>query len=183
MDVHDYKFFNTRQQGISIEEVVRSIVRFVQDGLPDRYRYRIIVTSDAVAKEGKGQIVPFATAVIVHRIGHGAIFFVTRTTRDDIPTFRDRIYNETMLSITLAQEIRDQLKEYLHDDYLRSDNFVIDADVGENGKSKILIREIVGMIQGNGFNARIKPEGIGVRVADKYVRPTRVPTKVILKPA
>ncbi len=180
MGEKDYTFFNTTKQSLSLVDVVREIVHYVGEGFPDRYQYRIIVSTDTLAREGKGEIVTFVTAIVIHQIGHGARFFASRTTRDDIYTFRDRIYLETIRSITLAQELRSRLKEFIHEDYLLSENFMIDADVGENGKSKVLVREIIGLIVGNGFNARVKPEGIGVYVADKFVRP--VSPRIILKP-
>ena len=47
----------------------------------------------------------------------------------------------------------------------------IHLDVGENGKTKELIRDIVGMITGTGFAARIKPDSFGAsKVADKHTR-------------
>lgn len=156
---------------MSLRDVVEDIAGYVASAMLATERFRIMVASDAVAREGKGETVSFATAIVVHQIGHGARFYVTRTVRDDIPTFRDRIYTETMLSITLAQELRSRLASYMDEDFLRSEYFVIDADVGENGKSKVLIREIIGMVTGNGFHVRVKPDAEGVHVADKFVRP------------
>jgi predicted RNase H-related nuclease YkuK (DUF458 family) len=44
-------------------------------------------------------------------------------------------------------------------------------DVGEKGQTKDLIREVVGMVVGSGFDARIKPDSFGAsKVADKYTK-------------
>ena len=175
----DFTFFNTKSQNLSLEDVVGEIVAYIGNGLIEKRPYRIIVTSDALAREGMGKAVTFVTAIVVHEVGHGARFFITRSVRTDIPTFRDRIYTETMRSITLAQELRSKLKDHFDEDYLLSDYFVIDADVGENGKTKALIREIVGMIRGSGFYARIKPDAEGVAAADKFVRPLTPETVLV----
>ncbi|HAV21575.1 MAG TPA: hypothetical protein DCX02_06940, partial [Firmicutes bacterium] len=42
-------------------------------------------------------------------------------------------------------------------------------DIGRNGGTKDLIREIVGMVTGTGFEAKIKPDAYGAtKVADKH---------------
>ena len=47
----------------------------------------------------------------------------------------------------------------------------IHLDVGNNGATKTLIKEVVGMVVGSGFNARIKPDSYGASsVADKYTK-------------
>jgi predicted RNase H-related nuclease YkuK (DUF458 family) len=47
----------------------------------------------------------------------------------------------------------------------------IHLDVGEQGKTKEIVREVVGMVTGSGFDARIKPESYGASsVADKYTK-------------
>ena len=45
----------------------------------------------------------------------------------------------------------------------------IHADVGEKGRTKDMIREVVGMIKSNGFEAKIKPESFAASVvADRF---------------
>jgi predicted RNase H-related nuclease YkuK (DUF458 family) len=45
----------------------------------------------------------------------------------------------------------------------------IHADVGENGQTKDMIKEVVGLIKGNGFEPKIKPESfVASTVADRY---------------
>lgn len=164
-----------------MKSVVNEIVAYVREDSDSRYR--IIVTTDSPGQEGRGIIVPFSTVITIHRIGKGGRVIIHRTSRDDIVTFRDRIYRETILSITLAQELRTKLKEYISEDYLLSENFEVHADVGENGKSRQMVREVTGMIIGSGFNVKIKPEAVGVRIADRFVRPAYRAVKPIFKVA
>jgi len=45
----------------------------------------------------------------------------------------------------------------------------IHADIGENGQTKDMIKELTGLIRGNGFEPKIKPEAyIASVVADRY---------------
>lgn len=162
---------------LTFEEVLKEIVGFVSQDADSRYR--LIVTTDSPGREGKGLIIPFSTVITIHRIGKGGRVLIHRSIRDDIYTFRDRIYRETVLSITLAQELRSGLKHYIHEDYLLSENFEIHADVGENGKSRQMVREVEGMIVGSGFHVKIKPEAVGARIADRFVRPAyRIPQQI-----
>ena len=47
----------------------------------------------------------------------------------------------------------------------------IHLDVGEQGKTKEIIREVVGMVTGSGFDAIIKPDSYGAsKVADKFTK-------------
>jgi hypothetical protein len=57
---------------------------------------------------------------------------------------------------------------------LKSNNFqynfrYIHADIGENGQTRDMIKELTGMIIGNGFEPKIKPESyVASSLADKY---------------
>lgn len=178
----EHNYFTTFDgRKLDLDGVVQAIVRFV--GEDQESRYRIIVTTDSPGQEGRGLVIPFSTVIAIHRIGKGGRVLIHRSVRDNIHTFRDRIYRETVLSITLAQELRSGLKHYIHEDYLLSENFEIHADVGENGKSRQMVREVEGMIIGSGFHVKIKPEAVGVRIADRFVRPAYRVSQPILKTA
>ena len=45
----------------------------------------------------------------------------------------------------------------------------IHADVGEKGQTQEMIKEVTGIIRGNGFEPKIKPESFAAsNVADRY---------------
>ena len=158
---------------LNLKEVFKEIISYI--GEDTESRYRLIVTTDSPGQEGRGFIIPFSTVIVMHRIGKGGRVIIHRTSHDDIYTFRERIYRETILSITLAQELRNGLTGKIEEDYLLSENFEVHADVGNNGKSRQMVREVQGMIIGSGFQVKIKPEGVGARIADRFVRPaTRI---------
>ncbi|OGH30159.1 MAG: hypothetical protein A3F30_00705 [Candidatus Levybacteria bacterium RIFCSPHIGHO2_12_FULL_37_12] len=48
-------------------------------------------------------------------------------------------------------------------------NLEIHIDVGEHGDTRDMIKEVVGMVTGNGYVAKTKPEAYGASyVADKH---------------
>ncbi len=76
-----------------------------------------------------------------------------------------------MLSIELAQLLRDTLDKKLKAIKIPLDYRFryIHADVGERGATRDMIKEITGLILGNGFEPKIKPESfVASVVADRY---------------
>lgn len=125
----------------------------------------VVIGTDSQSHNGS---VDFVTALIVYRHGLGGRYFWTKTSKQRVATLREKIYHEAMLSITLAQDVRGSLRTRLSFPAL-DDLMEIHVDVGEVGETRHLIREVVGMIHGNGFTARIKPEAYGAStVADRH---------------
>lgn len=155
------KFFNIVGSELGLEEVVRAISDFVRQK-PQR-KYKIIVGTDSAARSE----VRFVTAVTIWRIGNGGIHFWTRSEKTICHDLRERIYQETIHSITLAQELRGRLKEKLGDEFFWDDQ--IHIDIGENGPTRDFIDSVVGMVRGYGFDAVIKPYAFGASiVADRH---------------
>ncbi|MGI6575851.1 MAG: ribonuclease H-like YkuK family protein [bacterium] len=83
---------------------------------------------------------------------------------------RQRIFYEASLSLDTASRLTALLAESGHADLADLD-VEVHLDVGKEGETKEMIREIVGMVTGSGFNARIKPESYGAStVADRYTK-------------
>lgn len=156
--------FHSQTKGlISLDEVIKEIVLFIKKE-PQCY-YKVIIGTDSEACD----CTVFVTAVIVWRVGNGAIHFWTKSEPCRFSSFRDRIWQEAMNSITLAQEVRTRLKTVLGDDFFWDGN-EIHVDIGREGKTKELIDGVVGMIKGYNFEPVIKPEAFGASiVADKHI--------------
>lgn len=161
MTIENEKFLDISGQQYVLEEVVVRIHAFIAD--KPRERYQIIIGSDS----RPGVEVQFITAITIRRIGNGGIYFWTRSKPGRYTTLRDRIYQETMLSVTLAQELRGRLQEALGDEYFWNDQ--VHIDVGERGETRELIPSVVGIVKGYGFEAVIKPDAFGACVvADRH---------------
>ncbi|PIP57634.1 hypothetical protein COX03_02020 [Candidatus Woesebacteria bacterium CG22_combo_CG10-13_8_21_14_all_39_10] len=158
--------FNSPTKGsLTVEEVINDVANFVKDE-PGNY-YRLVIGTDSQTKStgGKPEI-DFVTAVVVHRKGRGARYFWKKEKKDKIPMLRDKIYTETLLSLSCAQELVPLLRKAVSP---AKYDFEIHIDVGPIGPTRDMIKEVVGMVTGNGFVAKTKPEAWGASsVADKH---------------
>lgn len=155
--------FHSQTLGVlSFDAVITEIVKFVQRE-PGRF-YKIIIGTDSEASSP----VSLVTAVTIWRVGNGAIHFWTKSEERKFATMRDRVWQEAINSITLAQEIRSRLQTVLGDEFFWDGNEV-HVDIGENGPTRDLIDSVVGMIRGYKFEPVIKPLAFGASiVADRH---------------
>lgn len=148
---------------MTTEDVSSQISEFIKDA-PDK-KYKVIIGTDSQALEGRKA--DFVTAIVVHREGNGGRYFWRRIKNEVFHTMRDRIINEVVTSLDVAKAILGKLKEDLSDTQW---DFEIHVDVGNNGPSRKLIQEVVGMVRANNFEARTKPESYAASsVADRHV--------------
>ena len=146
-------------------EVVSEISLYIKEQ-PDRL-YRLVIGTDSQIRGSNGASeIFFVTAVVLHRIGLGGRYFWSREKRAQKMYLRDRIYTETLLSLQLAENlvplIRIAVPDGLYD-------LEIHIDVGPNGATRDMIKEVVGMVTGNGFVAKTKPDSYGAYVvADRH---------------
>ena len=127
-------------------------------------QYNIIIGTDSLYSE---KATSFVTAIIVHRLGKGARYFYHRDTEWVGPSLRQRIFLEASRSLAVGGAVMNYLGKTDHADL----SIEIHLDIGTNGDTKDLIREVVGMVVGSGFDARIKPDSFGAsKVADRFTR-------------
>lgn len=154
-------FISPSRGRLCFDEVFSDIVEYIGQA-PDS-RYKVIIGTDSQF----GEETCFVTAIIVHREGKGARYYYTRERERIQRSLRQRIFYETARSLGIAGKIAEKLAENGYADM----NVEIHLDVGENGQTRGLIREVVGMVVGSGFDARIKPDSFGaMTVADKYTK-------------
>lgn len=125
--------------------------------------YKLIIGTDSQVHED----VVFVTAVIIHRLGKGGRYYFTKRRERKMPSLRQRIFYEAAISLGVASRLAERLAE----NGSAGLDIEIHLDVGRNGETRDLIREVVGMVAGTGFDAKIKPNSYGAsKVADKYAR-------------
>lgn len=158
----EHPFISPTKGPLPFAAMLGEIMAFILDA-PDE-KYTLIVGSDSQAREHD---ISFVSAIVVHRVGKGARYFYQRHTERPMRSLRQKILHEASLSLNLAG----RLTEGLAADGRAQLEVEIHLDVGQNGETRGLIREIVGMVTGSGFGARIKPESYGAsKVADKYTK-------------
>lgn len=152
---------------LNVREVVLEIVRFIKADLKRSYKITIGTDSEQLQQKNAD----FVTAVVIHRLGNGGRYFWRRALPPagggKFHTLRDRIIKEVLLSLDVAKELLIELKK---EPSVSNWDFEIHADIGENGATKVLIQEVVGMIRANNFEAKTKPESYAAtKVADRHV--------------
>lgn len=174
----ELEFFNSPSMGrVSFETLVSEIVYYIHED--PRQKYQVVVGTDSPGVKEPD----FVTAVVVRRIGHGGRYFWQKSEPKVFhqPLSRERIYFEVMRSVNVALALTEKLKEHfviaplvkMEGDVSVSYHFSIDfqvhVDVGENGATKDMVKEVVGMVRGYGFDAKMKPESYGAStVADRH---------------
>jgi predicted RNase H-related nuclease YkuK (DUF458 family) len=157
--------FNSPTLGqINQAHLVQRMRQFVL-GNADR-EYTLIVGSDSLP--GNNGQVYLVTAIVLHRVGNGGIYFWKRILSKKIHTMRDRMYAEALQSIAMAQQLEriSELKPLL------KEHIEIHVDVGHVGPTRAMIQELVGMIIAHGYQARTKPESYAAsKVADRHTIP------------
>lgn len=159
-------FRNPTRGRLSLDQVIKEISGFIHED-PEAF-YGLVIGTDSHDKKIKGQdLIDFVTAIIVHRRGKGGRYFWQKNRQDKIYTLRDKIYTETLLSVEAAKDFVPKLKNSLNGN--GKYQLEIHIDVGEAGPTREMIKEVVGIVRGNGLTPKIKPEAYGASsVADKH---------------
>ena len=134
--------------------------KIVAELLSKEHEYEISVGTDSQVYDQT----KVATAIVLRRIGKGAIYFVHVTEAPRFHTLRDRMWHEANTSLAVAKRLTEHF--YSWDlDYRPP----VHLDLGKKGLSKIVINEITGYITAEGFDCVIKPYASTASVvADRY---------------
>jgi uncharacterized protein len=147
---------------LDIPGVVKEIGQFMK--ADTQYSYKVIIGSDSLAL--RDNMADFVTAVVVHRVGNGGRYFFRRLEKGKVHTLRERIINEVLLSLKAAEQILEELKRTGTTNF----DFELHVDIGENGETKAMLQEVVGMVRAYNFEAKTKPESfVATKVADRHV--------------
>ncbi len=166
MKATDGHFHSPSKGVLKTSKMINEVSGFV-DEEPSSF-YRLVIGTDSQSRKVNGRSeVDYVTAVVVHRIGKGARYFWKKQKRQEKKfVLRDKIYTETLMSLNVAQEIVPEIRKQISP---KKYDLEIHIDVGPLGPTRDMIREVVGMVAGNGFTARTKPEAWGAStVADKH---------------
>ena len=156
------EFFSPTLGSLTFEEVFRRLIGYI--GEEPHQRYHLIIGTDSLLSTDT----LFVSAIIIHRVGHGGRYFYKKFRYRKLESLRQRMFYETSLSLDLASLLRDKLSK----NGLSRLPVEIHLDVGNNGSTKEIIKEVVGMVTGSGYAAVIKPDAYGAtKVADRHSKP------------
>ncbi|NLM39615.1 MAG: hypothetical protein GX205_06120 [Firmicutes bacterium] len=155
-------FISPSKGRLTLDEVFDEIRAYI-DQYPDD-SFRLIIGTDSQLRVHAETT--YVTALIIHRKGKGARFFYTRSSEVHTRSLRQRIFYEASQSLSVASQVLAKMADLVQDIDVE-----IHLDVGNNGATKELIKEVVGMVNGSGFTCRIKPQAYGASsVADRFTK-------------
>jgi predicted RNase H-related nuclease YkuK (DUF458 family) len=165
--------FHSETHGIvSIDNVINLIRSFLEE--EPNAEYSLVIGTDSHEKsESNGKTngtrdINLVTAILIHRKGFGGKYFWKRKEVKNIHNLREKIYSETFASLNFATVFVPLFRKSLNGKSPKY-NLEIHVDVGEHGDTREMIKEIVGMVTGNGFVAKTKPDAYAASyVADKH---------------
>ena len=147
---------------LDVPQVIGEVIGFMN--LDPKRKYKITIGTDS--EQLSSNKADFVTAIVVHRVGNGGRYFWRRQEFARFHNLRDRIIKEVMVSLEMAQGVLSLLKEQGEIDF----DFEVHADIGENGETKVMIQEVVGIIRAYNFEPKTKPGSYAAsNVADRHV--------------
>jgi len=155
------EYFNPTLGHLSLEQVAQEITRYIQ--ADPESSYQLMVGTDS---KGNGKI-DFVTAIVIYRQGKGGRYFYKKFHQEKIIHLRHRIYTEVNASLETGQRLLKILRKY----WTKKPKGLLEVhiDIGENGPTRELIKEVVGMVLCQGFQPKIKPYSYTASmVADRY---------------
>jgi len=169
-DYQKLNFFNPSRGELNFDGVIKEVFNYML-AQPEKF-YEIVVGCDSASDERPA----FPVVLVILRKGQGGRFFITKIRYSEAGkkkffTFRQRILEEVYLSCEMALKFREVIKQEIGKSqvHLNYEFQYIHADVGQNGRTKDMIKEVVGLIKSNGFEAKIKPESFAASVvADRF---------------
>lgn len=154
-------YFSPTYGKVDLDKLKKIVSNFM--GADKGAKYEIIVGTDSQKIEKNKY--DFVSALIIHRVGWGGIYFWKRIVQDKKISLKERIYQEATMSL----ETSENFVNFFKTNGISRYNIQIHVDIGHNGETRDMITEVVGMIRGSGYDVKIKPYSYGAsKVADRY---------------
>ncbi|MFH1656949.1 MAG: ribonuclease H-like YkuK family protein, partial [bacterium] len=133
-------FFNPTKGDVKTERVADELINYISEK-PEKF-YDIIVGCDSSSEEEPH----FPLAVVVLRVGEGGRFFLKKIAYKGrkFYNYKQRILEEVFLSCQMALYLKENFDKKMQNKNFRYQFRYIHADVGENGKTKDMIKEVTG---------------------------------------
>lgn len=167
-DIFNDHFYNPTKGDLSAEQVIEEMMNYIRER-PEMF-YDVIVGCDSSSEDEP----TFPVVVAILRVGEGGRFFLKKirypsSASKKFSNWKNRILEEVLLSCELALLMRENFKKQVEKGNFNYQFRYIHADIGEKGKTRDMIKELTGLIIGNGFEPKIKPESyVASVIADRY---------------
>ncbi|OIP97924.1 hypothetical protein COT69_01930 [candidate division WWE3 bacterium CG09_land_8_20_14_0_10_39_24] len=160
----DKKEFNSITYGqLTHKEVVFNMLNFLSE--ENEKGYKVIIGTDSNGHTNGKDCTEYITAILVHKVGCGGIYFWKKVVDKKAYSLKERIYKEALLSLEFAHRVMEDFS-YVN---VYTWPLEIHIDVGSIGETRKIINEVTGMIRGDGFEVKTKPLSFGAsKVADRH---------------
>ena len=157
-------FISPTDGKLNLEQIYEKIISFI--AREPENSYKLIVGTDS--HPGVEEVI-FVTAIVIYRIGRGGRFFYHKK-KDALKVgMKQRIFYEVSRSLDVASQLTGIFAQ--ESEYTADLDIEIHVDVGQKGPTSEIIKEVVGMVVGNGYEAMIKPESYAASsVADRFTK-------------
>ena len=146
----------------TFEQAVDRIANYIRE-VPDA-EYEIAIGTDSMTYDKT----KFVMAIVLHNVGKGGIYFYKIFHHTRITNLHDKLYKETQLSLDAAEMLIEELLD-IDENIFDKMKMSIHLDIGENGPTKSLIRELEGWVTAMGYDYAIKPDSYAAStIADLY---------------
>ncbi|MDD5603226.1 MAG: ribonuclease H-like YkuK family protein [Eubacteriales bacterium] len=161
------RFRSLYRDNLSFGDVYNSILGFIR--ADKNSSYRISIGSDS---QTAGNRTVCVSCIHIHRVGMGAIGFLKKSVvHGYMGNLHEKIYLETWMTMQLAYLFEGEKIEAVRDLLGPKVIFEFHIDIGTNGPTKALIKEMTGMVKGLDFIPKIKPESYCASCfADRYTK-------------
>lgn len=161
------KFRTAAGELFTIDQVIKKIADYIEKDTSNRYEFTVGTDSQNFDRT------KIVEVIAVHRVGKGGIFFYNVEFIQRIQNLRQKITEETQRSLSIADGLLEKLELELIEREIDIDEldiqFQIHCDIGHEGKTKTLIREITNWVTSLGYVCLIKPDSYAASgIANKY---------------
>lgn len=144
---------------------IKNLKKHFEDRLSTKKYSKIIIGTDSQVHRSN---VNFVTVIILDTNNLGAQFVYNKIVlkKKEFISLNERLLKEVEFSIDVAYKLLDQFNKW-------NIPISIHADVNpnENFASQKVIKQVVGWIEGSGFECHVKPEAFAAScVADKFTQ-------------
>ena len=149
------KFTNTTGQEFTLKDIC-SLIESSHD-------YNLYVGTDSQVHKKKRRKVKYVTCIVLHKSNSGGRIFINSAFEPPVQSLQQRLSHEVYRSVQLCFMLQEMLPSNVE--------IIVDVDLNKNQphKSANYVHQLVGMVTGQGFKCRAKPDAWAASsVADRY---------------
>ncbi|MDF2533859.1 MAG: hypothetical protein K0R18_16 [Bacillales bacterium] len=159
MEVKNVVWKTPSRGNFAFDEMIKSIREYVNED--QSIKCQIIIGADSQSFRA-ADMTKYVTVVVVRRPRKGAQYYVATTKEPLAKSLRQKIWHEVMSIYETLKTLELELEDL-------DIKLIPHVDVGEDGDTSVLIKEVTGIFLAEGYDVQIKPFSYAASgVADKH---------------